>query len=177
MIKAASKTSTDLFQQAVESFQTALRAGMQLQEDSAERYMEVLRDVNSSSEWKQGVPARVSKAIAATQESITQSIHFMSENAQNIAQSIRVMNESAEQTVGLMEKALRMQCGNSTLGEEDGYFWTYSLNAMKANVEILQQANARVLESWAQLAKDVLQRVNAMRDEVVRATEIGVRQI
>ena len=40
--------------------------------------------------------------------------------------------------------------------EEDGYFWTYSLNAMRSNAEILQQANARVVETWTELAKDVL---------------------
>jgi len=174
MIKAATKNSTDMFQQAVESFESALCVGMRLQEDSAERYMDVLRDIGSPTEWQGGATSQLSKAIAATQENIARSIQFIGENAQKVAQAIHSMNASAEQTVSLMEKALRMQCSNTEMGEEDGYFWTYSLNAMRSNAEILQQANARVMETWAELAKDVLHRIETMQAEVCRATNDSV---
>ena len=34
---------------------------------------------------------------------------------------------------------------------------------MRTNAQIIRQANNRVLESWGQLAKEVLQRVEVMR--------------
>ncbi len=94
MISTANSKSGDLFQQAMESFETALRAGMKLQEESMQRCVEILRDVGSPLEWERTVPAKVTKAIAAMQ--------------QNVDQSIRFMNENAQQTVNLMEMALQM---------------------------------------------------------------------
>ena len=162
MITAATNKSNDLFQQAMGSFETALCAGMKLQEDSVQRCVEILRNVGSPLEWERTVPTQVAKAITAMQE--------------NVAQSIRFMNDNAEQTVHLMETAFQLHRADAKMCEEDGYFWTYALNAMRTNAEIIQQANARVMESWGQLAKEVLQRVDVMRTEVQRATEIGMQQ-
>ena len=47
MIRTANSKSGDLFQQAMESFDTALRAGVELQEESMQRCDEILRDVGS----------------------------------------------------------------------------------------------------------------------------------
>ena len=163
MISTVKNNSGDLFQQAMDSFETALRAGMKLQEESTQRCVEILRDVGSPLEWERTVPAKVSKAIAAMQ--------------QNVDQSIRFMNENAQQTVNLMETALQMHRLDPEANEEDGYFWTYAVNAMQTNAEIIRQANARVLESWGELAKEVIERVEIMREEVTRVTEMSMAQV
>jgi hypothetical protein len=162
MITAADNNSTDLFKQAMGSFETALRTGMKLQEDSVHRCVEILRNVGSPLEWERTVPSQVAKAIGAMQE--------------NVAQSIRFMNENAEQTVNLMETALKLHRADAPANEEEGYFWTYALNAMRTNADIIQQANTHVMESWAQLAKEVLERIDVMRTEVNRVTELGMQQ-
>ena len=163
MTQANSKSS-DLFQQAMGSFETALRAGMKLQEESVQRCVEILRDVGSPLEWERTVPAKVTKAIAAMQ--------------QNVDQSIRFMNENAQQTVNLMEMALQTAPRRiPTASDEEGDFWTYAVNAMQTNAQIIRQANARVVESWGELAKEVLQRVEIMREEVNRVTEMGMQQV
>ena len=165
MVSTVNGKSGDLFHQAMDSFETALRAGMKLQEESTQRCVEILRDVGSPLEWERTVPLKVTTAIAAMQ--------------QNVDQSIRFMNENAQQTVSLMEAALQSHKtngkGNGSSGE-DGDFWTYATNAMQTNAEIIRQANARVVESWGELAKEVLQRVELMREEVNRATEMSMRQ-
>ena len=163
MISTAHSKSDDLFQQAMESFETALRAGMKLQEESVHRCVEILRDVGSPLEWERTVPTKVTKAIAAMQ--------------QNVDQSIRFMNENAQQTVSLMEMALQMHEANSNGNGEEACFWTYAVNAMQTNAQIIRQANARVVESWGELAKEVLQRVEIMREEVNRVTEMGMQQV
>ncbi len=161
-IKAKNK-SGDLFQQAMESFETALRTGMKLHEESTRRCVEILRDVGSPLEWERTVPAKVTKAIAAMQ--------------QNVDQSIQFMNENAQQTVNLLEMALEMHREDSAEGEEDNYFWTYAVNAMQSNAQVIRQANTRVMESWGELAKEVLQRVEIMREEVARTTELRMQQV
>src|SRR5947207_1504709 len=124
MITVATNKSTDVFQQAMGSFETALRAGMKLQEDSVQRCVEILRNVGSPLEWERTVPSQVAKAIANMQE--------------NVAQSIRFMNENAEQTVNLMEMAMQLQQADSRIDGEQGYFWKYALNAMRTNAEIIE---------------------------------------
>jgi hypothetical protein len=167
-LKKNQNKTGDLFQQAMGSFETALRAGMKLQEDSVQRCVEILRNVGSPLEWERTVPAKVTKAIAAMQEHVDQSIRFMNDNAQ--------------QTVSLMETALQMHQANhdgedGEDGDGEGDFWIYALNSMQTNAEIIRQANSRVLESWAELSKEVLERVEIMREEVNRVTEIGMRQV
>ena len=127
-----------------------------------QRCVDILRNVGSPLEWERTVPSQVAKAIAAMQE--------------NVAQSIRFMNENAEQTVNLMETALQLHRSDCLNSDAEGHFWTYALNSMRTNAEIIQQANARVMESWGQLAGEVLQRVEVMREEVDRVTELGARQ-
>ena len=96
---------------------------------------------------------------------------------QNIDQSIRFMNENAQQTVDLMETALSLHEMNCDPGEEDGDFWTYALNSMQTNAEIIRQANARVMESWGESIREVLQRVEIMREEVTRVTAYGMQLV
>ena len=163
MIQTATKNnSSRLFQQAMGSFHTALRTGVKLQEESVQRCVEILRDVGSPLEWERTSPAKVTKAIEATQR--------------NVDESIRFMNDNAQQTVKFMEMALEMYQADGEASEEDGYFWNHALNAMRTNVEIIRQANSRVLESWGELAKEVLQRVETMRKEVNRVTEMAMWQ-
>ena len=163
MISTAGNKSGELFHQAMEAFEATVRVGMKLREESVQRCVEILRDVGSPLEWERTVPVKVTKAIAAMQ--------------QNVDQSIRFMNENAQQTVNLMEMALQMHRTNSDANEEGDRFWTDALNAMRTNAQIIGQANARILESWGELAKEVLQRVEIMREEVSRVTEMGMRQI
>jgi hypothetical protein len=49
----------------------------------------------------------------------------------------------------------------------------FTLNAMRTNVQLIQETNGRVLESWRDLATEVLQRAEAMRKEVYRVTEMA----
>ena len=58
-----------------------------------------------------------------------------------------------------------------------GQFWIYALNSMQTNAQIIRQANARVLQAWGELANEVLKRVEIMREEVTRASELSMRQI
>ena len=163
MISTAKNKSGDLFQQAMGSFETALRAGMKLQEESTQRCVEILRDVGSPLEWERTVPVKVTKAIAAMQ--------------QNVDQSIRFMNENAQQTVDLMETALQMHQTDSDAGDEEDYFWTYALNSMQTNAQIIRQANARVMNRGTNWPRRSCSAWRSCGEEVNRVTEYGMQQV
>jgi hypothetical protein len=73
------------------------------------------------------------------------------------------MDENAQETVNLMEASLEMRETDFNANEEDGDFWTYALEAMQTNAQIIRQANARVAESWGELAKEA-----SRREEITR---------
>jgi hypothetical protein len=159
---ATTNKSSDLFQQAMGSFKTAVRAGATLQEESVQRCVEILRDVGSPLEWERTAPVKVTKAIAAVQK--------------NVDQSIRFANDSAQEAVNLLEKALEIRCPSFDGNDEDGDFWSAALDAIRTNAQIMRQANAHVVDLWSELAKEVAQRMEVMREEVSRATETVMRQ-
>jgi low affinity Fe/Cu permease len=113
---------------------------MKLHQESVQRCVGILRNVGSPLEWERTVPGRVNEDIAAMQR--------------HVDQSIRLMNENAQQTLDLMETGIQMHETDFDMCEEDGDIWSHALNAMQANVQIVRQANARVLESWRELTKD-----------------------
>lgn len=149
MICTETNKSAELFQQAMECFETTLDAGMRLHEETVQRCISVLRDAGSPLDWERTVPGRVNKAIAAMQ--------------QHVDQSIREMNENARQTMELMGTGRQMHEMNFDASEEDSEIWNYALNAMRANERIIRQANARVLESCGELAKGAAHRVAVVR--------------
>jgi hypothetical protein len=154
----------DLFRQAMDTFESAVKAGITLQEESTTRCTNILRDFGSPAQWDTVVPAQITKAIAAAQ--------------QNIEQTIRVMNDNAQRAMNLMETAFQVHRSNGEQTDDgNGDLWRYALDAMKANTDVIQQANSRVLDTWTQLAKEVTHRVEVMIDEVTRATEKAMQQV
>ena len=95
MLNAAPSNSgtnpADLFRQAVETFQSAIKTGVKIQEESARRFTEMFRDFGSPMEWQKNAQAMVNEAITAAQR--------------NIDESIRLMNHNAQMAMSLLEKA------------------------------------------------------------------------
>ncbi len=156
VIESPAGDPSEVFQQAMECFQLGLRAQVQLKEESAARCASILHNAGSPLEWEKSLPAKVAKAIETAR--------------QEVAQSIRSIDKKAEKTVRLMETALRLHRLSTPASEEISDYWTYAVHAMRANTQIMYEANARVLESWDQLAAEALNRLaNTWRDSACAA--------
>ena len=80
--------------------------------------------------------------------------------------------------MNLMETAFQVHRSNGEQTDDgNGDLWRYALDAMKANTDVIQQANSPVLDTWTQLAKEVTHRVEVMIHEVTRATEKAMQQV
>lgn len=152
MSNATAANVSDLFRQAVETFQDAIRSGVKIQEDSAKRFTEVLRGLGSPLDWQKNTQLMVNEAIAATQR--------------NMDESIRLMNHNAQTAMGLLQKAFEIRTNGAAPGEaaaegaaSSDEMWETALGAMRTNTQVILQANARVLESWAQLAQEITGRM------------------
>jgi hypothetical protein len=142
MATATSTNPSDLFRQAIETFQSAIRTGVKIQEESARRFAEMMRDFGSPLEWQKNTQAMVDEAIKATQRSVDESMRLMNHNAQ-LAMSLWQKAFDSRPVPSAQEGQAR--------SEE---LWQSALGALRTNTQVILQANARVLESWAQLAKE-----------------------
>ncbi len=134
---------TELFRQAIETFESAVKTGVKMQEESTRRFTDMLRDWGSPIEWQKKSQAVMTEAIQVTQK--------------NVEEAVKVMNQNAKTTMELMQKALDARNVSSEADQEarGRELWESALGAMRSGTEAVLQANARVLESWTALAKKV----------------------
>jgi ElaB/YqjD/DUF883 family membrane-anchored ribosome-binding protein len=154
-------SANDLFRQAMDTFQSAIRTGVKIQEESTKRFTEMLRDFGSPLDWQKSTQSMMNEAIKATQK--------------NIDESIRLMNHNAQTAMNLWQKAFenrsvqQLQEGHAAPSEE---LWESALGALRTNTQVILQANTRVLESWAQLARELTSRM----EEQIHQTQEQVRE-
>lgn len=147
----------DLFRQAIETYQSAIKTGVKIQEESARRLTEMLRDAGSPLEWQKHLQAMANEAARTTQR--------------NADESLRLMNQNAQMALNLMQKAFEARPTpprEATDAQDD--LWESALGALRTNTQVILQANARVLETWAQMAKEVTGRADHAAAEATQAT-------
>ena len=158
MTTASPMSANDLFRQAMDTFQSAIRTGVKIQEESTKRFTEMLRDFGSPMEWQKNTQSMMNEAIKATQK--------------NIDESIRLMNHNAQAAMGLWQKAFENRSKQQQFQEEGAAggeeLWESALGVLRTNTQVILQANTRVLESWAQLARELTGR---MEEQVHQAQE------
>jgi polyhydroxyalkanoate synthesis regulator protein len=139
--KTAAGASNELFDQAMEMFETALQTGVKIQEESTRRLTEMMTRFGPPQEWQKKTQSMFNEALQTTQK--------------NVEEAIRVMNESAKRNVDLLQKAFEAGQAENT-GEAQAKardVWEATMGAVRANAQAIVQANTRVLESWAELGK------------------------
>ena len=118
-----------------------LQKGAEVQEQTAQRFAEMLHGAGSTNYWQQ-------QGLAAMEQ--------MAETSQkNLDDGIRVMNENARTSMELLERALHSRVGGAPEKGSEAIQETLDLGlaAMRSNVEAVVQANARVIDSWAKVFK------------------------
>jgi ElaB/YqjD/DUF883 family membrane-anchored ribosome-binding protein len=166
MAPAASPTGIgDLFRQAVETFETALKTGVSMQEETARRFTEMLRDFGSPMEWQHKGQSVINETIVMTQK--------------NVEESMRAMNQNAKAAMSLMQKTFEAHpLGNGGTADKSqpaaakpDDLWEAALGALRTNTQVALQANTRMMESWAQLAKDISGRMQRTAEEAMQHAE------
>jgi hypothetical protein len=150
---------SDLFKQAVEACQTALRTGAQVQEEATRRFTELLCDVGSPLNWQKNAQSMVNEAIIAAQK--------------NVDASIGVINQNARTAMTMMQRAFEARpadgAAQETADSTVDSFWESALTALRTNTQLVFEANSRLLESWAQLVQITNRVEQGARDASSRA--------
>ena len=138
---SSTPTASDLFEQASRTFQSAVRSGIKLQEESTRWFTELIHQLGSPQEWQERTQAVMEDTIGLAQK--------------NTEEAIRLMNQNAEAGMNLMRKALEAWQAESSSEAQSKTreAWEIALGAMHTNTEAIVQANTRNLERWADAAK------------------------
>lgn len=133
--------ANELFNQAIETFETAIRTGVKMQEEYARWFTHMLGDVGSPQQWQSKGQTIISESMQMAQK--------------NFDEAIRMMNENARTGLELMQRAFETRQAGSTSDAQarTREIWETALGALRNNTEAVVQANSRMLETWAELAK------------------------
>ena len=101
----------------------------------------MLTQFGPAKEWQKKTQSMFNDAIQTTQT--------------NVEEAMRMLNESAKRNLDVWQKTLDAgqaeSAGDGPAKVRD--VWETAVGAVQANAQAIVQANTRILESWAELAK------------------------
>lgn len=160
----------ELLRQAIETFQSAVKSGMRLQEESTRRFTEMLRGSNSPLDWQKMTQKAMGEALVTTQRSIDE--------------AIRMMNQNTKTAMGMIHRALEARPESEEMASEGQELWETVLGAMRSSSEAILKTNAQVLQSWAEFARKIsnsgaeaMQRGSEAAQRSAEAAQAGVEDV
>jgi len=138
--KAATSQTTNEFFQALRSYETALKSGIQLQEESVNLWKELLTKLGSPEEFQ------------AKFESMT--AYVLPEARKRMEEFVETFNRTSNQTIDLFEKTFGVYHATSPTDAQRRLqdLIESSLTALRANVHSALNTNANIIASWKELA-------------------------
>lgn len=144
MAVATQKIVTDLFDQAVETFNGALKTGLKVQEEATKWWLDAVGDAGSVQKVQQKVQEMVVDAIPAAQ--------------QNAEEYLKTLDRSCRSSLDLLKKAYEPgQCESvADCQAKTRELWEASLGALRTHAQAMVQLNGRIMESCNGLVRKTL---------------------
>jgi ribosomal 50S subunit-associated protein YjgA (DUF615 family) len=136
---ATSKPLDEVFQEAMRSYEKALKSGIELQEESVKLWKELLTKLGSPEELQ-------AKLESMTADAFPQARKRMEE-------FVETFNRMSNQTIDLFEKTLGVYQATSVTDAQRRVqdLIETSLNALRVNVHSALNMNAKIIASWKDL--------------------------
>ncbi len=140
MTTKAETRMTNLFDQAVQTFGDALKAGVKMQEEIGRWWSDVMEQ-GPAQEWQKRSCAIVSEAIPAAQK--------------NAEEWMRVFEQNYRRSMDLFKKAMDTEqpTGVAELQAKTQELWEASMEVIKDNAQAAAQANVKMMETCAEILK------------------------
>lgn len=146
----------ELFQQAVDTWGSAMKAGVQFQDDVAHWWQKALGQAGSVQEWQKKSCALIAEAIPTAQKNTEEALKLVDQNYRAGLELIKKAMDS-----GRSENFDQMQSKTQEVLQA-------SVSAMRQNAQAMAQANLRAMESWADFVRRNVNGQNAAATEAVR---------
>ena len=136
---ATSATIDELFHEAMRSYEKALKAGIQLQEESVNLWKDLLTKLGSAEQFQAKLEAM--RADAFPQARV------------RMEEFVETFNRTSNQTIDLFEKTLGVYQATSVTEAQRRVqdLIESSLTTLRANVHSALNTNAKIIASWKEL--------------------------
>ena len=136
---ATSQTINEIFQEAMRSYEKALKAGIQLQEESVNLWKDLLTKLGSPEEFQ------------AKLESMT--VDAFPKAHKRMEEFVETFNRTSNQTIDLFEKTLGVYQATSVPEAQRRVhdLIETSLTALRVNVHSALNTNAKMIADWKEL--------------------------
>jgi hypothetical protein len=140
--KKATSASIKFFQEALRSYEEALKVGIQLQEESVNLWTDLLSKLGSPQEFQ------------AKPESMT--AHAFLKARDRMEEFVGTFNRTSNQTIDLFDKMLSTYQGTSVLDAQRRVqdLIESSLTALRVNLYSTLNMNAKIIADWKELVDE-----------------------
>jgi hypothetical protein len=135
------KPVTDLFEQALKSYEQALKTGVKMQEESAKVFSDLVTQATSPQDWQKQMKSVTDDFIPQTQKTVDEGLKL-------IEQTSKSSVEFLKKAVALGQPTSAPEAQAKMLG-----LWEASLNTMRDTAVAVTQANNKAIESWIAYAR------------------------
>lgn len=132
---------SDWFHKSAEAMDAALKTSAKFQEETMQWWAEMMGGSSSIQDWQKRAQAIATEAIPTAQRSAEEYMRAMDQTYRTGLDLLRKAFESGEfRSVEDMQGKIQS-------------LWENTLGAMRTNTQAFIQANAKALESWAELVR------------------------
>jgi hypothetical protein len=139
MMAALQNDVSALFEEAVKSFDTAVRSGVKIQQDLTKVWTDALAKFDPTKGIDARTHALIDDAFPTAQKSVEE--------------CLKLIDKASQSSMDLLKKAMTAGAVQS-LPEAKARtqeIWEASLAALRTNAQAMVDANSRVLDAWVQL--------------------------
>ncbi|MBV8350890.1 MAG: hypothetical protein JO251_23470 [Verrucomicrobia bacterium] len=136
---ATSEAGDEVFQEAMRSYEKALKAGIQLQEESVNLWKDLLSKLGSPQELQAKLESMTADAFPKARE--------------RMEEFVETFNRMSKQTIDLFEKTLGVYQATSVPEAQRRVqdLIESSLTALRTNVHSALNTNAKIIADWKEL--------------------------
>jgi hypothetical protein len=137
--KRATSGSIKFFQEALRSYEEALKAGMQLQEESVNLWKDLLSEFGSPQEFQAKLESMTADAFPKARE--------------RMEESVETFKRTSNQTIDLFDKMLSIYDATSLPDAQRRVqdLIESSLTALRVNLHSTLNMNAKIIADWKEL--------------------------
>ena len=137
----ATKSGGGVFNEAVETFNEAVNAGVKVQEEIGKWWSDALEQAGPTEQWQKKSKAILDEAIPAAQK--------------NAQEWLKLVDQNYKRSLGLFKKAWEVQPADpADMRAKSQELWEESLELVRDNANAVAQANIKLMEVWGRVLQN-----------------------
>jgi len=150
------KPASQLFEQAMTSYEQAFKTGLKLQEEFGRTWTSLLEQSAPSGEWQKTVRTMANELLPEAQKRMEDGLRLIEQNSRASLELLK-----------LFKRTVEVPRGNPIAESQEKLlsFWEASLNSMRDSAQAVARANTQALDSWM----DLFRKGTQMASERARA--------